>query len=83
MVVGQRWEDHWRKLDHNPDALRKARRLREWSQRRLAAEIGVTNGYISELENGHRNANAALLMRLAKALRCSTDSLERRQRTAA
>lgn len=76
----KRWEDHWRALDHNPEALRKTRLRRDWSQRRLAAEIGVSHTYISELEKGSRNANPALLLRLSSALRCSMSSLERVQR---
>lgn len=78
MSSRQRWETQWRELDHNPAALRKARLHRQWSQRRLAQEVGITDGYISELENGSRNANPALLLRLCKALRCSMTSLERR-----
>lgn len=72
----ERWEIQWRALDHNPPALAEARHKRGWSQRRLAAEVGITRPYVSELEKGSRNANPALLLRLALALRCSVSSLE-------
>ncbi len=84
MVIPQkRWSSEWRALDHNPIALTNARMRRDWSQRRLAAEVGISRSYVSELEAGHRNANPALLLRLAAALRCSVGSLERRQAGAA
>lgn len=75
-----RWPAHWKPLDHDPLSLSRARRRRDWSQRRLASEIGVAPSFISELESGGRNANPALIRRLARALRCSEDSIEHRRK---
>jgi len=80
MTTQDHWPDHWRPLDHDPAAVINARHRRDWSQRRLAAEIGKSQPYIAQIEAGTRNANPALLLALAKALRCSVSSLEHKQR---
>jgi transcriptional regulator with XRE-family HTH domain len=41
-------------------ALRKARRERGWTQQRAAARLGVTQAYVSMLENGSRDAGPLL-----------------------
>lgn len=43
----------------------------------LAETLGVTQGYISEIERGTRGAPPELLTRIAEALDCPVDSLER------
>lgn len=73
-----RWSPSWRALEHDPASIVRARNHRKWSQRRLAAEVRISQGYLSEIENGTRNANPALLLKIAKALRCSVSSLERK-----
>jgi transcriptional regulator with XRE-family HTH domain len=78
MPVEARWSVHWRKLNHKPAALTKARLARNLSQTNLAAEVGVSRSYVCELEGGHRSANDALLTRLAGVLQCSMLSLKRR-----
>ena len=78
MTTEPRWSAHWRKLNHKPAALTKARLARNLSQANLAAEVGVSRSYICELEGGHRSANDALIGRLAEVLQCSTLSLMRR-----
>jgi ribosome-binding protein aMBF1 (putative translation factor) len=83
MIPEQRWPDRWRTLNHNPEALAKARRALDWSQRRLASEVGISRSHLCEIEAGHRNANPELLRRLAKALHCAPMSLEHRAKDAA
>lgn len=46
--------------------LRKARKL---TGEQLAEMVGVTKGYISELENGKKTPGAGLVLRLADALK--------------
>ncbi|MET1036172.1 MAG: XRE family transcriptional regulator [Arthrobacter sp.] len=48
--------------------IRSARILRGISLRHLASDIGVTPGFVSQLENGHSGASVATLRNAAKAL---------------
>ena len=56
--------------------LREARRLRAWTQERLAKESRVPAAMVSHFETGARQrASAANLVKLAKALSVSVDYL--------
>lgn len=50
------------------DALRRARRLKGWTQVRTARELGVSQGYVALLEKGLRAPSTTLQRRMARAL---------------
>lgn len=49
-------------------AIRRHRQLAGWNSTPFANHIGITVGYLSRLEGGHRHASAAMLKRIADAL---------------
>lgn len=51
------------------------REKRGRSQRELAAEAGVSAGYLAEIETGRKPGSAAALARLAKALQVQVEDL--------
>jgi transcriptional regulator with XRE-family HTH domain len=55
--------------------LRRLREARDISQVVLAQRLGVTQSNVSEMERGIRSVTADLAIRLAKALRVSTDEI--------
>jgi transcriptional regulator with XRE-family HTH domain len=75
--MSERWSRKWRPLDHDPAALRWAREVKGWSQARLAREIGISRSSVCEIEAGGRNANHAMITRLAEALGCPATVLMR------
>ncbi|MFH9372992.1 helix-turn-helix domain-containing protein [Streptomyces anulatus] len=52
----------------SPDALRRIRRDRGVSQRKLATSLGVHNTAISAYENGHRRPDVQTLATIADVL---------------
>lgn len=64
-------------LDHNPRAVFLARTNAELTQQQVADRCGVSKSLISEIENGTRNARLPMIRKLAEALRCPVESLER------
>ena len=55
--------------------LREQRREARLSLRQLAAQAGVSNPYLSQIERGLRKPSADVLKELAKALRISAETL--------
>jgi transcriptional regulator with XRE-family HTH domain len=55
--------------------IREQRRQAELSLRNLAAQAGVSNPYLSQIERGLRQPSARILKDIAKALRISAESL--------
>ncbi|GGF51520.1 transcriptional regulator [Marmoricola endophyticus] len=55
--------------------LREQRTGAQLSLRQLAAQAGVSNPYLSQIERGLRRPSAEVLQQLAKALRISAESL--------
>ncbi len=51
-------------------AIRKRRKALGWSLRRLQGECGVSNPFLSQIENG-TNASIQTLAKIAKGLKCS------------
>lgn len=51
------------------------RRAAQLSLRQLAAQAGVSNPYLSQIERGLRKPSAEVLQQLAKALRVSAETL--------
>ena len=58
-----------------PTPLSFWRAKRGLTQKALAKAVGVSQGYISELEAGRRRGEPVLFLRLAKALRLRTEVL--------
>lgn len=48
--------------------LRRARRIKEFSQEQVALEAGVSRAYVSSVESGGRNISIDNMGRLAEAL---------------
>ena len=57
------------------DYLREQRVSARLSLRQLAAQPGVSNPYLSQIERGLRRPSAEVLQQLAKALRISAEQL--------
>lgn len=68
-----------RPLDHEPEAVAYARGQAGLTQTQLAQMCGVTQGLISEIEKGTRNATPATIRKLAVALNCPRVILERKR----
>jgi transcriptional regulator with XRE-family HTH domain len=51
------------------------RRAAQLSLRQLAAQTGISNPYLSQIERGVRRPSAEVLQQLAKALRISAETL--------
>jgi predicted transcriptional regulator len=51
------------------------RKYLKLSQQQLAAEAGISQSYLSQLEAGKRNGTTAVLARLARALEVDLDNL--------
>lgn len=55
--------------------LRENRARKGISQAELASRAGITQGYLSDLENGNQNPSLDVLIRLANVLDCKLDDL--------
>ena len=55
--------------------IRSQRQLASMSVRRLAELAGVSNPYLSQIENGLRRPSAEIMQQLANALKISVESL--------
>jgi predicted transcriptional regulator len=62
-----------RLIDENP--IRVMREWRQMTQAELTESVGMTQGYLSDLENGRRRGTAESLAKLARALRVPLDLL--------
>lgn len=51
------------------------RRHRKLTQRQLAESASITEGYLSQIENGQRTGSSKVLAGLASALKISIDDL--------
>lgn len=66
-------------LNHEPEALRYALDKSGLTQSAFAAELGKSEGLISEILRGIRNANPKLLVEMARVLNCPVVVLERKR----
>ena len=57
------------------DYLKEQRTSAQMSLRQLAAQTGLSNPYLSQIERGLRKPSAEVLQQLAKALRISAETL--------
>jgi len=58
------------------DKIRQLREEHEMTQGQLAGESSVSQGYLSQLENGEvKNPSAAVLLRVAQAINIDSDEL--------
>lgn len=55
--------------------VRARRTALNWTQERLAQEIGVSTSFIGHIERGSRKASIDTLVMLANAMKISTDEL--------
>ena len=55
--------------------VRKQRQKLDWTQDRLAREIGVSTSFIGHVERGSRKASLETLVALANSMQVSTDFL--------
>jgi DNA-binding XRE family transcriptional regulator len=62
-----------RLIDENP--IRVIRKWRDLTQAELTEAVGMTQGYLSDLENGRRRGTAESLAKLARALHVPLDVL--------
>lgn len=72
-----------RRTRQDPEALRWLRERNLDTQETLAARAGLTQQYLSALEQGERSASARALAQLANALGCQVSMLERKHTEAA
>ena len=63
------------RLANGENPIRVLRQFRKWSQTELAAAIGITQNYLSDLETGKRKGPLALHQKFAKALGVPLDLL--------
>jgi transcriptional regulator with XRE-family HTH domain len=66
-------------LHQDPVAVRQARHARGLTQTDVAESAGVTIAHLSEIEGGTRNARPELLGRIAEALGCPVEKLQRQR----
>lgn len=57
------------------DAIRFARRTREWTQAELATRAGLSSNYVARLERGELGASLWVAHRIANALGTTLDAL--------
>lgn len=62
-------------VEHLGEYIREQRNAAELSLRQLAANSGVSNPYLSQVERGLRKPSAEILGQIAKALRISAETL--------
>jgi DNA-binding XRE family transcriptional regulator len=56
------------RLASGENPIRVLREWRDWTQAELAVSVGITQGYLSELEAGKRKGPVALHQKIARAL---------------
>jgi len=78
MSVSERHKRPKDPLDHEPAAVTVAREEAGLTRARLAAELQVSAGLVSEIEKGTRNATPARIEQIARILRCPPDDLKRK-----
>lgn len=55
--------------------LKELRQLRNYSQKFIADKLGITQGAVSQWEQGKSKPNTEKLIELSKILECSIDEL--------
>lgn len=66
-------------LDHEPESVVYARNKAGLKQAFAAEQLGISPGYLSEIEGGTRNAGPALLIKMAELYNCPIVVLERKR----
>ena len=64
----------------NPEMIQLAREARGLDQKALSARLGVTQGYVSQLESGWRTPSDAVLQQLAAVLEYPADLFRQKDR---
>jgi DNA-binding Xre family transcriptional regulator len=65
----------WNEIFASTSAVGPIRRFRKMSQQELAAKAGITQPYLSEIENGKKRGDVKTLRAIAKALKVSLGDL--------
>jgi len=55
--------------------IRRQRELASLPMRQLAASVGISNPYLSQIERGHRSPSDAVLAAIAESLQTTADQL--------
>jgi transcriptional regulator with XRE-family HTH domain len=58
--------------------LRRERLARQWTQEELALRVGITQGYLSEMESGSRNVSLDMLDQVCAAFEANPVDMLRR-----
>ena len=61
----------------NSDKIKSLRKAKKITQADLSQAVGVTQGMISQIEQGIRNVSMGTMEQLAKILGCSVDELSK------
>lgn len=57
------------------NAVTSARKQRDWSQQKLADELGVSRQTVISIEKGHFDPSLVLAFRIARMFGCTIDDL--------
>lgn len=57
------------------ERIREVREARGWTQQALADKAGLSKGFLSDVENGHRGISSDNLLKIANALEATLDYL--------
>lgn len=68
-----------RPLNHEPEAVTYAREKAGLTKRALAAQVGISEQLMGEIESGRRNATPEKLIKIAAILNCPLVILERKR----
>ena len=71
-----------RVLHQEPEAVTWAREKAGLTKRALAAQVGISEQLLGEIESGWRSATPANLLRIAEALNCPVVVVERKRHAA-
>lgn len=66
-------EQTWEKIEAGMHPIEAIRKFRGMTQVQLAAETGITQGFLSEIENRRKTGDVSVLKRIAAALRAPLD----------
>lgn len=68
-------EGVWERIEAGLHPIVAIREFRELTQAALSREAGISQGYLSEIENRKKTGDVAVLLRIAAALRAPLDVL--------
>ncbi len=57
------------------DEIESRRKKKDLMMCELAARVGISNGYLNDIEKGRRTPSMTVAVKIAKALGCTVDDL--------